>query len=721
MSEIPPPPKGFETRAAPAEAAAPAADIPPPPAGFTSRVTGTVGADGIERTPEGRAIVRITKKTYPDAGVGDALTRGVAQGATAGFADEMQAMSEAGGATNDYNGIQHLLGGFIRYLAQDPEAHAKYNEAVDREREALKGAEENHPYVTGAGKVGGVLATIPAGGGASGATTVAARALAAAKQGAVFGGLSGAGEGEGLADKAIKAAGGTVIGGVVGGVAAPLLEGAGTVVKAVGRRIGNTIRAVRDPETEAARQYLTTLAMDREADPRAISRMTPAEFNASPDAMMVDYGGDAVKRLADVASITSPKAQTILKHEIDQRFENQSGRFSDWFRSNFHYPDAYQQGQALDQVAKSVNRPAYAKAYAEGDRPIMSPVLEQLMGSPKVVEAMKAASTSGKDRAVTEGFGAFNPGVSVENGLVTFRKGPSGVPTFPNLQFWDQTRRELSQAAKKAERAGANEDASVYGNLAKQMNAELDRAVPSYQTARQGAAGFFGADNALEAGQAFARSDKIGISEARDQLAKMKPVERRLFTDGFVSDFIDMINKVGDRRDVLQKIGRSPQARAKLELVMGPEKFRELEAKLRVEGIFDDVRKAVQGNSWTARRLYDAGMLGGGSLGADGTYNMDPKEMALGAFTAALASKGKSVNMNVATKLAEMLVSKDPAVVQKGFKAISGDSRLMEALRAADTKIGRITSLAAPTKPVLQLTGAVSADDQPGVERPVGR
>jgi hypothetical protein len=664
--------------------------------------------------PEGAPVVK-----RPDAGGSDAAKRGLMQGMTANWDDELQAIAKAGGATEERNGIDHLLIGLARLATGNEEARKTYDEEVTKNREANKAASENHPYIHGGAEAAGMLLTLPVGGEASGGTTLLSRALAAGKQGAIYGGVSGAGEGEGAADKLSKGTAGTVLGGVAGFAGQPIVEGAGTVLKKGTEGLRNAVRGAINPEGEAARRYLTALEHDIQADPRALSRMTPVEFNAHPDARLMDLGGGLVKRLADSANITSPAGGLKMKQAIDQRFEGQTNRFSDWFRSHFNYPDAYAQQQALDQVAKNVNRPAYLKAYSEGDRSLMSPEMERLMSSPKVVEAMKAASKSGKDRAVTEGYGAFNPGVTIENDVVKFHPGKDGAPTFPNLQYWDQVRRELSQAAKKAGRAGADEDASVYGDLAKRMNTELDKLVPSYKAARQGAAGFFGAENALEAGQKFVMSDAVSLPEARNMIAKMTPAERKLFTDGFVSDYLDkVINTTGDRRDVLNKIADNPKAREKLELVMGPQKYRELEAKIRVEGIFDDVRKAVQGNSWTAKRLYDLGLAGGAVEGAHGAYDMDPKELATGALISALASGGKKVNVNVATKVAEMMLSRDPSVVKQGFKYVSGNSAFMDALRAADTKIGRLLSEAAPTNATLQMIGVSRADDQPNVKGP---
>lgn len=676
-----------------------------------------------------RVIIDTTPKR-PDNGMGDALVQGVKQGATAGFSDELQGMSEAGGAGEKFstpvgedslNGIQHLLAGFAKYLAGDPEAHAKYNATVEREREAIKAAEEHHPVVKGLGEVGGAIATLPMGGEASQAAGWAARAVAAAKQGAIYGGLTGAGEGEGAADSTKRAAAGTVLGWVMGGMAAPLIEAGGKLIQKGTEKLRNTYRGAMDPEAEAARQYATAYKADRIADPMFQQRMTPAEFRGDPEARLIDLGGGHMRRLADASGIIAPGGEMKLKGAIDDRYKGQTNRFTDWFQSHFNYPDAYGQGQALEEVAKNVNRPAYRKAYQEGDKPIMSPKLEVLMSSPKVVDAMKAASTSGKDRAVTEGYGAFNPAVKVtDDGRVIFNKGANGAPTFPNLQFWDQTRRELSQAAQKAAKSGATEDAQVYGRLARQMNDELDNHVPSYAAARQGAAGFFGAEDALQAGVKFVSDSKIGLPEARAIMAKMSPAERRLFQDGFVDEYLRaVINKTGDNRDVLLKIANNPEARGKLELVMGREKMQMLEAKIRVEQMFDQVRKAVQGQSITAKRLYDLGMVGGAGLSADGGYNMDPKEIAYGAVVAALSSGGKRINAQVATKVVDMMLSRDPMVVEKGFKLISGNPKWLDALRDADTKIGRVISEAAPTSTALQLTGAARADDQPGVKRPV--
>ncbi|MCK1465776.1 hypothetical protein IVB34_47710 [Bradyrhizobium sp. 2] len=106
----------------------------------------------------------------------------------------------------------------------------------------------------------------------------------------------------------------------------------------------------------------------------------------------------------------------------------------------------------------------------------------------------------------------------------------------------------------------------------------------------------------------------------------MTPQERQLFQDGFVSRFVETLNQVGDRRNILNQIASSPAAREKLNVALGPQRAAELEAGLRVEGIMDLARNAVQGNSTTARQLAELGLAGGayGLTGAVSIHSATP-------------------------------------------------------------------------------------------------
>lgn len=662
-------------------------------------------------------------KKEPTTTAGQAFGRGIMSGATFNFYDELNGLARAGGLDPEdpdvANALKSLFVGAYKKFKGDPEAEKLYAEERDKRRAETKTMQEEHPGASLAGNVVGGIA-IPVGAAAN-AATLPGRIGRGAVAGTGIGALSGAGEAETVGDIPKGALAGGAVGAGIGAVAPPLVEGAVQAGRAVAQPVINTVRGAFNPENEAARRVVGAIERDIRADPTAASRLTPQEFNASRQsggpATVMDLGGETTRGLARSAANTSPEGRQLLNTTINDRFEGQTGRVTDWLENTFNYPNAQAQQTALEQTARGVNRAAYRRAYQDGDTGVWSPELERLTSSPDVVAAMREAATKGKSRAVTEGFGGFNPGVTVDNGgIVTFQRGPTGQPTFPNLQFWDYTKRALDDATNAARRAGRNEEASTLGNLARGLRDELDNIVPSYQQARAGAAHFFGAENALEAGQNFVRQS-LGNREARAAIARMSPTERQLFQDGFVSRFVETLNATGDRRSVLNQIGASPAAREKLHIALGPQRANELEAGLRVEGTMDLARSAVQGNSTTARQLAELGFAGGaGSLGAYGTYNMDPSQMTTAAIMGGLLAGRRGIDQRVARQVATMLTSDNPAVLARGVQLVARSERLLDALRSADR---RLINIGGVQGGAVNAGGVSRADeDQPGVPRP---
>lgn len=675
--------------------------------------------------PEKPTVEPTAAPAAADRGALDAAARGVAQGFTANFGDEIRGLVEASGANpDDPASVYKLIAGALKYWSGDKAAKESYDTAVARERALNKAAEEQHPVASTIGNIGGAV-ILPVGAGA-GAATLGGRMAAGAGVGAALGGAAGAGEGQGAVDSLSRAAVGAGVGGILGGAAPAVIEGVVRGTRAVARPIANAYRGVRDVDSEAARRVVTALERDRAIDPQAAQRLTPGEFAASVQgggpARLMDLGGETTRALARSAANTSPEGRAVMNRTINDRFEGQSGRLVDWLRNTFHFPDATAQQEAIQNVGRTVNNANYRRAMQQGDRPIMSPEIDRLMGSPAVVEAMRRAATSGKDRAITQGLGAMRQGVTVENGVVTFTRGRNGVPTYPNLAFWDATKRELDDAASAAARAGRNGEAGVLGDLARTLRTELDRAVPSYQTARAGAAHFFDAENALEAGQNFVGKN-MTATDARRALAQMTPQERQLFQDGFVSRFIETLNQVGDRRSILNKIADSPAAREKLVVALGPGRAAELEAGLRVEGIMDLARNAVQGNSTTARQLAELGLAGGAYGFSGGGINpfSDPGAVVNAAIVYGAARGKNAINERLSRRVAEMLVSNDPRTITRGIQTIARNQTLFNSLRSADRGLARIGGEQSGGFPALQAAGVSRADDQPNVNRPQGQ
>lgn len=571
--------------------------------------------------------------------------------------------------------------------------HDRYQEALDIQQGKDKSFAEAHPIADAVAEIGGGIAST----GAAAATGAGAKLLGltgktlpqmigrGAVSGAAVSGADAAVRGE----NPVSAG---AVGGVVGAVSPPL----GRFVNAkVVEPVSNLLRGVKNPGEEAERRVASALNRDMTAGDRGLS---PQEFvdarNDGTPVNLMDMGGETTRALARSAANTSAEGRGELNRAIDERFETQAPRLADWLQKTFHYPNADAQQEALDKIAKTVNRPAYAKAYSEGDKEIFSPELDRLMGSPALVDAMRKASISGKDRAITQGVGAMRQGVTVENGMVNFTKGANGVPAYPNLAFWDATKRELDDATNAAMRAGRREEASTLTDLTKSLRGELDKIVPSYKDARAGAAKFFGAEDALEAGQNFVGgSQKFGIPAVRRQLAKMSPAERQLFQDGYVSRLVETIEKTGDRRSILNRIMQSPAAREEMNVALGPMRSKEVEARLRVEGVMDLARPAIQGNSTTARQLVELGLAGGADLAQGGGMpTADPKALMNAALVYGAARGHRVIDERVAREVARLLASNNVSQLQRGIRIISRNQNMMGAIRNADAGLAAIAA-----------------------------
>lgn len=654
-----------------------------------------VGSEFLSLTPEQQhaTVQQIAASAKPSLSQGRALLEGYLQGAGVNFADEVYGASKASGLPDFLGGFRAPVGAArlgYEYLSGQPgEATATYEKSIAEKRAIQQQAQQQHPGTFMAGELAGSV-VLPGGAVARGAT-MGARIGRGAAVGAGYGAAYGAGGGEDLTSRATGAAYGAGTGAVLGAAAAPVVEGAMQLGRVAIGPFANAVRGAINPKGEAARRVASTLDMDMRGDPGRMNRLTQAEFQANPEASIMDLGGEMTRALGRSSANTSPVGRDILNQTVDARYEGQAGRVVQWFRGLYNYPNATAQRAAMDHVEKTVNRKNYDLAYRDGDKPLWSPDLERLTSSPDVQDAIKAAGRTGKSRAVNQGYGGFNSPVAVTpDGQLQFNRGSAGTPTYPNLQFWDYVRRELSDSAKAAARSGRNEEASRIGQQASALNAELDNLVPAYQQARSGAASFFGAENALEAGEKFVVS-RMGNAEAKAALEKMSPVERGLFQDGFASQFIDVLNSVPDRRNVLNTIAQSPEAREKLVIALGPKKAAEIEARMRVEGIMDFARRGLQGNSTTARQLAELGLAGGaGGLGAYGAYNADPKTAVPAALTAALLAGRRGIDRRVAENVARLLASRNTSDVSTGIKLVASNRRMLEALRAFDSRVAII-------------------------------
>jgi hypothetical protein len=639
--------------------------------------------------------------------MGEAAARGAAQGATFNFYDELRGLMEAGGLDpKDPASLSSLVAGAAKYWSGNPEAVEKYNTAAGRERKVDEAYQEQRPYSTLGGNVVGAVA-LPLG-AALNAATAPARVARGAAVGAGTGAAYGAGEGQGFVDSASRGIVGAGLGATVGAAAPAVVESVVRGTRAIARPITDAVRGVRQTDDEAARRVVMALQRDVESDPAAVNRLTPTEFAQSSaaggPARIMDIGGETTRALARSSANTSPEGRGALTRAIDERFEGQAARINDFLRSSFNYPDAFAQQQALEATRKVVNRPAYLAAYKDGNKVVLwDDDLRQLAQAPEVQAAIRVALPQLRNWAVKDGMAPPKGAFDVVDGRTILKKTEAGNTILPSLQLWDYVKRGLDKIDTPTARA-----------FSQSLREKLDELVPSYNTARSGAAKFFQAENALEAGQNFVTAN-FAIPETRAALAKMSSAEQKLFQDGFVSRFMETLDRAGDRRSILNQIADSPAARQKLDLAMGPHKARELEAKLRVEGVMDLARTAVQGNSTTARQLQELGLAGGAYTVSSGfnPFNPDPQAVMTAALVYGAARGRNTVNERLAKRVAEMLVSRDPDVILKGVRVVTNNKQLFNSLRSLDKRLASVGGEQAGGVPALQsLSGARAEDNQ---------
>lgn len=468
------------------------------------------------------------------------------------------------------------------------------------------------------------------------------------------------------------------------------IPAAGAVLNSMGRyakdSIAPRVNAIARPGYEAERRV--GAALSRDADNTAAPLLTQTDEAAAAlnqqQLLNVDRGGETTRALARSAANSDPEARALIEQTASDRFASQGDRarsFIDRITGGATDDLAVQEG--LRSAARSVNDPAYKRAFAQpGAQDMATPELLDMLKSPAMRQAAAAAEKRGADRAVVEGFETVrNPFAFDEAGNVSMKDGVK-----PTLQFWNQVKINLDGEIGKAVKAGDRTLVNDLKGLKTKLTSELDKGVPEYAMARQGAAAFFGAEDALDAGKKFVTMNRQN-AEVAAALKKMKPAERLSFAVGFASELKDAIAQASDRTNVINKIFGSQQSRDKIRLALGDKAFSEFEQFVKVENSMDMLRRAM-GNSTTARQLMEMGLAGGAIGGGTALYTGDWTQGLTVGVLAGLAKRysGK-VDERVTKRVAELLLSDNPQALKQAVTLAKNSQKASRALDAIQTAL----------------------------------
>lgn len=592
--------------------------------------------------------------------------------------------------------VTDAIGGTVSQLTG-----GSYDEYVNRQKAIRDQLAQTAPLARASGEIGGLLA----GTGLIASTALGKQALGMTGsfgQRVLNSGLSTAGQstldslsdGKNGADVLAEAGQGFGIGALLPVVGAGFrLAGRGIKDKVI-----DPVATLLSPDNAVTANLGKVIG----ADARTGSVMSAADEAIAKAAgvpvLNADRFGPATRRLARTASNVDDESKALFSRAIDDRFAGQTGRAESFVKQLMGgATDDLALKDKLRAAADKANGIGYAKAFNDPKaKAVWSAPIADLMQSPTFRSAVDAAEDRAADRAAISGFKAVkNPFAQTADGGFTLKTNPDGSRALPSLQFWDQVKRNLDgmiDAAKPTPLGGG--DRTKYADLVamkQKLVQALDAQVPSYAQTRSTAAGFFGAEDAIDVGRKAFTSTKQ-IPEMARAHAALSAAEKDAASVGYASELIDNIRASGDNRNLaIAQFFNSPAARARNELFLGKARAKQLEAYVRVENTVDMLRGAVKGNSSTAEQLIAAGAVGTGVGLATGDWQQGLTVGALaGLGMRALKAAGKNVDEKVMRNVAEALLSSDPKVLERAINNASMSQAYMDALEGLMEAAGLI-------------------------------
>jgi hypothetical protein len=479
---------------------------------------------------------------------------------------------------------------------------------------------------------------------------------------------------------------GTLVGGALGAAAVPALEGIiGGGKLLYGKTVAPTVERIRGAmnPTQVAEE---TVARNFQSG----RGMTDDEFAASLAAgeplMLADVGGEPIRSVARYAANTSPEARQTLNEAIYPRVQSQTDRVVREVENMFpNAPDYATELAALKTRGRAERKPAYDRAYAQGETGVFNDDLYNLMQAPAVKDAMKDVTRRAKNQEVYgEPIGEIvDPFAFNKEGQLVAKEGMKA--TDANLRYWDIVKQNLDDTVSELYRKGRGGEAGDIANIRNQLRDVLDDIVPSYKTARGTAQEFFKAGDAFEAGINLSKfSSPEKISEAFKVWKGMSDAEKEMFSRGYASNLIGKINNAQDKNSIINQtfLGGSRTEKAKLLMALGQERAAALEARVRAEALMDQLRPAVTGGSTTTRQLAEQALYGGVGAGAGAYGGEYLKSASIGGMAAILLREGKGkIDASVSNEIAKILVSRDPAMLGRVSALAGKNPKVTEVLR----------------------------------------
>lgn len=527
------------------------------------------------------AFKQFKPKNEPRVGPLEAAVQGAGQGATFGFMDELAgaglaAVAKATGSPQSFGDL--------------------YNMGVQIPRAAQSAAAEQQPIPYYGGQIAAGVAPAIATGGAGAVPNVAraglgARTAAGALEGGIYGSLFGTGSAEGgLENRAIGAG----VGFAGGAAAGALLPAAVDTAGAVFRGLAAPIRGMLAPRQFGQQKVAEALMRDRNPDAfagrgaqGAINDLERLQGETGKPLMLADMGGENTRNLLRSAANMASTGTQRLNRTLDARQGNQWRRIERDMQGGLGNADDYATtvGDVITRRGEAA-RVNYDRANA-----IETPLTDALRG---VLARPVFTGRNGEGGILRMANEALqNEGQNV--GLQT------------RTAALHRVKMELDRQIGAARRAQATGNVPAAGwdvrtlTIAKRdlLNA-MDN--DAYKEANRAFAGESALANAAEDG--FENGLRMHTEEIGPMLGGMTQGEQELWRMGLARAIAGRNRKPNKTGDRTESIFSNPDMDLRLQAAFpNVRERREFQRALILEAKMADTRKAVQGNSSTAKQL----------------------------------------------------------------------------------------------------------------------
>lgn len=591
-----------------------------------------------------------------------------------------------------------------------------YEQALQKIRQEYAQYSQQNPVTSTALEFGGGMAPAVGMMLMPGAQTAGAAQAARTTGGALtrlagLGAATGAVSGAGSATEGDRTSG-AVTGGTIGAVLGAGIPVTLRSAKGAGQWLRDRLAPSEASIAERAGAKLTGAMKESNLTPQQIEqRMVQDRAMGVPSVMAnTDYAmADLAEAVAQRTGKGTRKVEKTLSQQKEGARERSYQQVQKGLRPGNFYEDEARLVKELREKAGSV----YDEAYAWGD-----------VDDPRIVEALKNPQfqqffQKARGIADTEAQAAKLRGEDPRKYALPEIYKPTGQFTesgaeileltkLPDVRTLDYIKRGIDASIDSGFRGQgmSTAEASALRDLRKEFVKAIDENVPAYSQARKTYAGDMEVIDAMRMG--MKDFGKLDHEQVIKMVSGMSQAEKDAFRTGVTRDLYSKIMDPSGNFNAAQKIIGSPEMRAKLQpLFDDPAHFRLFTAAMERESQLFQQANKILGGSQTAKRSamresLEEGPGMGEFVGNAVTGGFWPSLTSMVARTA----KSATITPQVADKLADMLMAKNPSEVSAVVKFLEDYTakQVPKAVQSTATERGAVmgTTAAFPPAPMVE-------------------